>query len=211
MARVSNPRHKRRTLTTDAGAKVLARAVKEAVRMRVPPSQSERVAILLDPHTARVAKTLLTTDQRYAATMSTRDAFVKLDCEAGGSKPEEYAAAGPGLLLHHRPHPQTPTPTLTLTAPDCRAVAAAADAASSADADGARVAAKHDAVFSLLDTLELDSSEGEEPKIAADLSDFDPRRRLTGCTEAFRPLCHLNWAKVRTKATASEFASYNLC
>jgi len=26
----------------------------------------------------------------------------------------------------------------------------------------------------------------------------------------FRPLCHLNWAKVRTKATASEFASYNL-
>ena len=27
----------------------------------------------------------------------------------------------------------------------------------------------------------------------------------------FRPLCHLNWAKVRTKATASEFASYNLC
>ena len=119
MARVSNPRHKRRTLTTDAGAKVLARAVKEAVRMRVPPSQSERVAILLDPHTARVAKTLLTTDQRYAATMSTRDAFVKLDCEAGGSKPEEYAAAGPGLLLHHRHHPQKPTPTLTLAAPDC--------------------------------------------------------------------------------------------
>jgi len=28
---------------------------------------------------------------------------------------------------------------------------------------------------------------------------------------SFRPLCHLNWAKVRTKATASEFASYNLC
>jgi len=27
----------------------------------------------------------------------------------------------------------------------------------------------------------------------------------------FRPLCHLNWAKVRAKATASEFASYNLC
>ena len=27
----------------------------------------------------------------------------------------------------------------------------------------------------------------------------------------FRPLCHLNWAKVRTQATASEFASYNLC
>ena len=27
----------------------------------------------------------------------------------------------------------------------------------------------------------------------------------------FWPLCHLNWAKVRTKATASEFASYNLC
>ena len=27
----------------------------------------------------------------------------------------------------------------------------------------------------------------------------------------FRPLCHLNWAKVRTPATASEFASYNLC
>jgi len=26
----------------------------------------------------------------------------------------------------------------------------------------------------------------------------------------FRPLCHLNWAKVRTKATASEFASYSL-
>ena len=27
----------------------------------------------------------------------------------------------------------------------------------------------------------------------------------------FWPLCHLNWAKVRTKATASDFASYNLC
>ena len=27
----------------------------------------------------------------------------------------------------------------------------------------------------------------------------------------FWPLCHLNWAKVRTKVTASEFASYNLC
>ena len=56
---------------------------------------------------------------------------------------------------------------------------------------------------------------GLEPTISGDSGQSSTNTPLAcwvhNLHRGFWPLCHLNWAKVRTKATASEFDSYNPC